>query len=67
MYNFYIRKRGNSWQVVSKGGKVLGTYPTREKAVKRLRQVEYWKKKNKGNAAENSDDAFYLSENIEIE
>lgn len=38
-----IRKQGNQYQVVSKTGKNLGSYPTKKQALKRLRQVEYFK------------------------
>lgn len=42
-----IRKTGNKYQVVSKTGKNLGTYRTKKQALKRLRQVEYFKHKGK--------------------
>ena len=42
-----IRKRNNKYQVVSKTGRNLGTYRTKKEALKRLRQVEYFKHKNK--------------------
>jgi len=38
-----IEKRGAQYCVVSKSGKSLGCYPTREAALKRLRQVEFFK------------------------
>lgn len=38
-----IRKKGNKYQVVSKTGKNLGTYRNKKEALKRLRQVEYFK------------------------
>ena len=38
-----IRKRGNKYRVVSKKGKNLGESSTRKGALKRLRQVEYFK------------------------
>lgn len=39
-----IKKKGNKYQVVSeKTGKNLGTSDTKEGALKRLRQVEYFK------------------------
>jgi hypothetical protein len=43
MLNERIVKRDDSYAVVSKKGKNLGTYPSRKQAVKRLRQVEYFK------------------------
>jgi hypothetical protein len=42
-----IRKHNKKYQVVSKEGKVLGTYDTREEALKRLRQIEYFKHQEK--------------------
>jgi len=42
-----IVKVGDKYQVRSEGGKPLGTYKTRAEAEKRLRQVEYFKKKGK--------------------
>lgn len=42
-----IRKQNKKYQVVSKEGKVLGTYDTREEALKRLRQIEYFKHQEK--------------------
>lgn len=39
-----IRKEGNNYVVRSKKGKNLGKYKSKEKALKRLRQVEYYKK-----------------------
>ena len=41
-----IRKRNQKYQVVSKDGKVLGTYDSREEAQKRLQQIEYFKRKS---------------------
>lgn len=35
----------NKWRVVSKSGKNLGEYSSRAGAVKRLKQVEYFKHK----------------------
>lgn len=43
MLNERIVKRDDSYAVVSKKGKNLGKYPSRKQAVKRLRQVEYFK------------------------
>lgn len=42
-----IRKVGKKWKVLSEGGKSLGEYDSREEAEKRLRQVEYFKKKKR--------------------
>jgi len=38
-----IRKAGNQYRVVSKKGKNLGTFRSRKRALKRLRQVEFFK------------------------
>ncbi|MEM4546772.1 MAG: hypothetical protein QW328_08450 [Nitrososphaerota archaeon] len=38
-----IVKEKGKYQVKSKSGKNLGTYRTKKEAVKRLRQVEYFK------------------------
>jgi hypothetical protein len=40
-----IRKIKGGYKVVSKKGKSLGKYRSRKAALKRLRQVEYFKKK----------------------
>lgn len=41
-----IKKSGSTYKVVSKSGKNLGKgYKTKQQAVKRLRQVEYFKHK----------------------
>ena len=42
-----IIKAGNKFRIVSSKGKTLGTYSTREEAVKRLGQIEYFKNKEK--------------------
>lgn len=42
-----IKKSGSNYKVVSKKGKNLGKAKTKAGAVKRLRQVEYFKHKNK--------------------
>lgn len=39
----YIRKRKGKWVVLSEKGKVLGSYKTKDEAVKRLKSIEYWK------------------------
>lgn len=42
----FIKKLPNGkWRVVSRKGKNLGTYDTKEEAVKRLKSIEYWKHK----------------------
>lgn len=41
----YIRKVGNKWVVFSHDGKKLGEYGSKKEAVKRLRQIEYFKNK----------------------
>lgn len=38
-----VRKRGDKWCVLSHKDKSLGCYDTKEEAVQRLRQVEYFK------------------------
>lgn len=46
-----IRKLpGGKWRVLSQKGKSLGTYNSKEKAVERLRQVEYFKHHDKSKA-----------------
>lgn len=52
-----IRKVGDEFCVFSHSGKNLGCSPSREGAEKRLRQVEYFKHKDKGSAM-NYDNAF---------
>jgi len=43
-----IKKTKGGYKVVSESGKNLGgPYPTKEQAKKRLRQVEYFKRKSK--------------------
>jgi hypothetical protein len=42
-----IIKDKDKYRVVSAKGKNLGTYTSREDAVKRLKQVEYYKNKDK--------------------
>ena len=44
-----VQIKGDTWyRLVSRTGKNLGTYRTREKAEKRERQVMFFKNKNKG-------------------
>jgi len=38
-----IVKSGSEFKILSKKGKPLGEYPTRGQALKRLRQIEYFK------------------------
>lgn len=40
----FIRKRGNKWCIFSHKGKNLGCYSNRDSAVKRLRQIEFFKR-----------------------
>jgi hypothetical protein len=39
-----IVKSGSGFAILSQKGKRLGKYPTKEKAVERLRQIEYFKR-----------------------
>lgn len=38
-----IVQSGSEFKILSKKGKTLGEYPTRTQALKRLRQIEYFK------------------------
>src|ERR1700733_3148615 len=61
----FIKKLpGGKWQVLSHKGKSLGTYNTKDEAVTRLRQVEYFKKhdQNKGSDSSSQDSAIDLTE-----
>jgi len=40
-----IKKENNQYVIKSKTGKNLGKYKTKKQAVKRLKQIEYFKKK----------------------
>lgn len=42
-----IRKTGKGWTVLSKSGKPMGTYKTQAEAVRRIRQIEYWKQERR--------------------
>lgn len=43
-----IKKQGSTYKVKSKdGSKNLGTYKTKKEAEKRIRQVEFYKNKDK--------------------
>jgi hypothetical protein len=47
----FVRKMPNGkWRVVSRKGKSLGTYDTKEEAVKRLRQIEFFKHHDQNNS-----------------
>lgn len=42
----YIKNIGNGkWRVFSEDGKNMGTFTSKEKAIKRLKQIEYFKHK----------------------
>jgi transcription termination factor NusB len=47
----YIKKRDGKWVILSEKGKVLGTYDTKESAVKRLKQIEWFKAHKKKKAS----------------
>jgi len=42
-----IVKKKNRFEVKSKEGKPMGSYSSREEAVKRLRQIEFFKRKKR--------------------
>tara|TARA_R100001509_G_scaffold153122_1_gene113797 strand:+ start:121 stop:276 length:156 start_codon:yes stop_codon:yes gene_type:complete len=42
-----IVKKKNTYEIRSKKGKLLGKFLTKKAAVKRLGQIEFFKKKNK--------------------
>jgi hypothetical protein len=42
-----IRRYGRGYRVLSKSGKNLGTYKTKAGARRRIKQVEYFKRKKK--------------------
>jgi len=48
----FVRKIKNKWHVLSHKGKSLGSYDTKEEAVKRLRQIEFFKNKDSNSADE---------------
>lgn len=50
-----VVKRGNKWVVLSKSGKQLGSFSTKQEAVKRLGQIEFFKDKGKGNMTRQTD------------
>ncbi len=41
-----VRKVGSQWCVFSKSGKNLGCFATRQEALKRLRQIEFFKRRD---------------------
>jgi len=43
----YIRHEGNKWVVYAESGRKMGEYDTKEEALRRLRQIEYFKRQNK--------------------
>lgn len=42
-----IRKYKNKYYIYSTKGKKLGTYKTKKQALKRLKQIEYFKNRSK--------------------
>jgi len=42
-----IKKTKQGYQVKSEKGKNMGKYPTKQQAQKRLKQIEYFKRKGK--------------------
>jgi len=42
-----IVKKNNRFEIKSKEGKLMGSYSNREEAVKRLRQIEFFKRKKR--------------------
>jgi len=55
-----IKKKGNKWVVVSESsGRELGTYNSKEEAVQRLRQVEYFKAHPSKSKSETKDMSSY--------
>jgi hypothetical protein len=58
----YIRKTpSGKWKVLSEKGKTLGEYDTKAEAVKRLRQIEYFKHHPKKKSASIQDGSIDLS------
>lgn len=47
---FYITKQGSEYVVHAESGKELGRYKTRAEAEHRLKQIEYFKHKDKHGA-----------------
>lgn len=52
----YVRKQDGKWCVISEKGKRLGCFPSKEKAVRRLRQIEYFKRHGEAVDLESLDD-----------
>ena len=50
----FIKKRNGKWVILSEKGKTLGTYDTKQEAVERLRQIEYFKNNKKKASKEDS-------------
>ncbi len=48
----FIRKLKNKWIVYSKKGKKLGSYKTKQEALKRLKQIEFFKHKKASKSKE---------------
>lgn len=42
-----VRKEGSKWTVRSEKGKSLGSYGTKKAAQRRLKQVEYFKRRKR--------------------
>jgi len=47
-----IKKEGSKWVVYSKSGKKMGTYDTEKEAKRRLRQIEYFKRRKNESVSE---------------
>lgn len=63
----YIRKTpSGKWKILSEKGKVLGEYKTKTQAVKRLRQIEYFKTHKKEKSASVEEKAIDLTALKEI-
>ena len=53
----YIKHENGKWVIYSEKGKKLGTYNTKQEAIKRLKSIEYWKHQ-KSSLQENADMKF---------
>lgn len=63
----FIRKMLNGkWKIFSEKGKSLGEYPTKERAVKRLREIEYFKHKKKKRARSDEPEPIDLTDLKEL-
>ena len=59
----FIKKMpGGKWRVLSQKGKSLGTYDTKEEAVERLRQVEYYKHHSKDKSHSDDESVIDLTD-----